>query len=275
MLPQVRDAFAHVGVREVRLTQSAGDEERLVHEALQDGCSTLAVLGGDGTWSKVATAVAESGVSCRLALLNGGTGNDFTKSLTAPATNARAMALLAVDGPDRSVDMGRVDGRLFLNVAGFGFDVAVLEAMAASRWLGEAGYVRAAVGQLFGYPGVEIDADATGPRRTLLFAIANGRSFGGSFRIAPNADIGDGLLDAIAIADASPLRRVPLFAAAMRGSHLALAGVMERRARRFRLVFPVPPLFQADGELRRASASTVDVECVPGAIRIVTADGAS
>jgi YegS/Rv2252/BmrU family lipid kinase len=276
LLPEVQAAFAHVGVRDVRLTASAGDEQRLVEEALHDGCTTIAVLGGDGTWSKVAAALAAADGSCRLALLNGGTGNDFTKSLPIPATDARAMAALAVDGPDRRVDMGRIDGKLFLNVAGFGFDAAVLDAMAAAPWLGgEIGYAGAALRQLFGYPGVEIDADATGARRTLLFAIANGRSFGGAFRIAPHADVGDGLLDAIAIADASPLRRLPLFAAAMRGAHLALAGVMERRARRFTLAFGAPPLYQADGELRRASSAVVDAECVPGAIRVVTRDDGS
>jgi diacylglycerol kinase family enzyme len=263
-----------VGIRDVWLTESAGDERRLVAEALDDGCTTLAVLGGDGTWSKVAGALAEAGSECRLALLNGGTGNDFTKSLAAPASDPRAMATLAAEGPDRRVDMGRLDGRLFLNVAGFGFDAAVLAAMASPRRAGgEAGYVSAALGQLFGYAGVEIDAGATGSRRMLLFAIANGSSFGGAFRIAPHADVGDGLLDAVAIADVSPLRRLPLFAAAMRGSHLALAGVTEQRARRLSLVFRSPPLYQADGELRRASSEEIDVECVPGAIRVVTAEG--
>jgi diacylglycerol kinase (ATP) len=274
LLPRVREAFAQVGVLDVRLTRSAGDEERLVEEALHDGCTTLAVLGGDGTWSKVAGALAGAGGDCRLALLNGGTGNDFTKSLDAPAADARAMAALAVGGPDRMVDMGRVDGRFFLNVAGFGFDAAVLAAMEGPRRnRSEAAYVSAALRLLFGYAGVEIDADATGPRRTLLFAIANGRSFGGSFRIAPHADVGDGLLDAIAIADASPLRRLPLFAAAMRGSHLALAGVMERRARKFTLSFGSPPVYQADGELRRASSARIEAECVPAAIRVVTSAG--
>jgi diacylglycerol kinase (ATP) len=265
-----------VGIRDVRLTECAGDERRLVTQALDDGCTTLAVLGGDGTWSKVAGALAEARGECRLALLNGGTGNDFTKSFAAPAADPLAMAALAVEGPDRPVDMGRLDGRLFLNVAGFGFDAAVLAAMDGQRRSGrEATYVSAAIRQLFGYAGVEIDAGAAGARRMLLFAIANGRSFGGSFRIAPHADVGDGLLDAIAIADVSPLRRLPLFAAAMRGTHLALAGVTERRARRFSLAFGSPPLYQADGELGRASSAQIEVECVPAAIRVVTSGGGS
>ena len=276
LLPRVREAFAAVGVRDLQLTECAGDEARLVAQALDDGCTTLAVLGGDGTWSKIASALHEARGECRLALLNGGTGNDFTKSLAAPATDPQAMATLAVEGPDRSVDMGRLDGRLFLNVAGFGFDAAVLAAMEGPRGSGgDAAYVISALRQLFDYAGVEIDAGATGPRRMLLFAIANGRSFGGSFRIAPHADVGYGLLDAIAIGDVSPLRRLPLFAAAMRGSHLRLAGVMERRARRFNLAFRSPPLYQADGELRRASSAQIEVECVSAAIRVVTPDGES
>ena len=273
MLGGVRSAFARVGVRDLRLTEGAGDERRLIREAVEDGCTTIAVLGGDGTWSKCASALAEAGTKCRLALINGGTGNDFTKAFASPAEDARAMAALALEGPDRPVDMGRLDGKLFLNVAGFGFDAAVLAAMERPSVLrGQALYIGAALGQLFGYAGLRIDTDASGARPTLLFAIANGRSFGGTFRIAPNADIADGMLDAITVGDTAPIRRLPLFLAAMRGDHLSLPNVFERRAPTFTLTFPSPPVYQADGELRRASAARVEVACVPAAIRMVTSD---
>ena len=45
--------------------------------------------------------------------------------------------------------------------------------------------------------------------------ISNGRVFGGGLPIAPDADLEDGLLDACAIADASPLGRARLFGLAV------------------------------------------------------------
>jgi diacylglycerol kinase (ATP) len=53
-------AFAAHGVTDARGTRAAGDEARLVHEAIADGVETIVVAGGDGTWSKCAVALARA-----------------------------------------------------------------------------------------------------------------------------------------------------------------------------------------------------------------------
>ena len=212
-----------------------------------------------------------SGSNCRLAFIAAGTGNDFAKSVGVPARDYEATARLAVDGPDRRVDVGRVEDRHFLNSVGFGFDVAVLEATSRVRWLkGSLLYAYAALGQLLRYPGVELagvkDAE---PAKHLLFVIANGRWFGGAFQIAPHASCDDGLLDAIAIADSSPLGRAQLFINALRGSHVRLPAVEMRQDRSFSLTFQSPPAYEVDGEYRMAVGSAITIECLPGALRVV------
>ncbi|MDQ6611436.1 MAG: hypothetical protein M3Y64_03305, partial [Gemmatimonadota bacterium] len=57
-------------------------------------------------------------------------------------------------------------------------------------------------------------------QRWLTMVFANGGWFGGSFRIAPHALLDDGLLDAVYIGDASPRRRVAIFARALSGRHI-------------------------------------------------------
>ncbi|HET9003664.1 MAG TPA: acylglycerol kinase family protein, partial [Gemmatimonadaceae bacterium] len=52
LLATVRRAFDGVGARETILTKCAGDEVRCVRRALDAGADTIAILGGDGTWSK-------------------------------------------------------------------------------------------------------------------------------------------------------------------------------------------------------------------------------
>ena len=238
---------------------------------LDDGATTIVAVGGDGTWSNVADAIVHSGADCRLALIAAGTGNDFAKSVGAPANDFAATARLAVDGPDRRVDVGRVENRHFLNCVGFGFDVAVLESAMNVRWLkGSLVYAYAALGQILRYRGIELAAgdEAADPRR-LLFVIANGKWFGGAFQIAPDASCDDGLLDAIAVADSSPFGRVQLFVNAIRGSHVRLPAVQMRQARTFSLTFPSPPPYEVDGEYRIAGHSAVDIECLPGALRVV------
>lgn len=282
--PAVRRAFAAVGVRDVRVTAAPGDAQRLARRAIDDGAETVVAVGGDGTWSHVGGAIVASGADVRLALVAAGRGNDYAKSVGAPAGDYHATARMAVDGPDARVDVGRVDpagpgaglgpGTHFLNAAGFGFDVAVLEAVARARWLrGELAYAYGALRQLGGYRGLAVANGAAGGAAALhlMLVLANGRHFGGAFRIAPAASLTDGLLDAVAVGDAAPGRRVALFAAAVRGAHVRHAEVRVERAAHFALAFDAPPAYQADGEVHAAASAELEVRCLPAALRVVTA----
>lgn len=274
LIPEARAAFAQHGLTDVRLTEASGDESRLVDAALEEGATTIAVLGGDGTWGKCAAAVADSGADCRMAFLHAGTGNDFAKNLPAPARDFDAMARL-IAGPceEWRVDMGRVEcdgqGDWFLNVAGFGFDAAVLEStMRGGVLTGNSVYIAAALNQLLTYPGVDVTMEHES-RRALMLVFSNGLNFGGAFRIAPDALVTDGLLDLVEIGDIRGLARVPLFVRALRGSHISHPKVRVQRGADFRLRFQDRPSYEVDGELRRAASPEVSVRCLPRVIRVV------
>ncbi|MFI5311587.1 MAG: diacylglycerol/lipid kinase family protein, partial [Gemmatimonadales bacterium] len=279
-LPAVRSAFAAVGVTDIRLSQSREDERAVARRALDEGVTTLVAVGGDGTWSNVANAILEARADCRLALVAAGTGNDFAKTAGAPAADVLLTARLVVEGADRRVDVGRIEDRFFLNITGFGFDIAVLEDITGIRWLrGDALYIYSALRQLGGYGGVDIEvsspAGRRGSMRHLMLIIANAKNFGGAFRIAPGASLTDGRLDAVSLHDASLLGRLGLFAAAIRGTHVTRPGVHVEQAASFSLRFPSPPAYETDGEYRRAASATLEVACVPQALRVVVGDGAA
>jgi diacylglycerol kinase (ATP) len=279
--PAARAAFASLGTTVV-LTARAGDERQLAREALARGATTIAALGGDGTWSNIAATIIEAQSDCALAPLDAGTGSDWVKSVRVPADDPAAMAMLVAAGRAGAVDAGVVeDGGAtptwFVNVASFGFAAAATAVAARARWLrGDSLYLYAALTQLFGFRGFALDCEtmagnAAGPPRHLLVAAAVGRHFGGKFAIAPDADPTDGLLDVVRIADAGPLRRARLFAAAGRGAHVGEAEVSVQRAPWVRLRFPTPPAYETDGELRQAASTTITVRCLPGALRVVGA----
>jgi diacylglycerol kinase (ATP) len=271
-IASIRAAFARCGFTDIRGTTHAGDESRLVAAAIADGVETIVVAGGDGTWSNCAVPLARAGSPARMALLAAGTGNDFAKNLGLDPRDARALAERLADGgvQERRVDLGRVDDTWFLNVAGFGFDVAVLQAsMRYRRLRGPAVYVASAVQEIFGYPGLSIAVEGGAARPHLLAVFSNGEHFGGSFHIAPGARIDDGALDAILIADVPRLARLPLLARALVGRHLASRHVTHERIASRRLTFGEAPWFEADGELRRAAGTTVEVASVPAALRVV------
>lgn len=275
-LPGIRAAFAGVGVTEVRLTSAKGSERADATKALDDGFDTIVACGGDGTWSNVANALiaAGAGRQARLALLATGTGNDFAKTVGAPARDFAATARLALEGADMAVDVGRIENRHFLNVSGFGFDIAVLEDIERISWLkGDMLYLYSALRQLFSYGGVEIGIATPRSqrprRRHLMLIVANARNFGGSFKIAPGASVTDGKLDAISILDAAPLARMRLFAAATKGTHVMAREVLVEQAPTFTLEFAAPPAFETDGEYQRASGTLIQIDCVPQALRVV------
>jgi diacylglycerol kinase (ATP) len=273
-LPAVRDAFAAVGVSEVRLTEVREGERAVAKRAIEDGFTTLVAVGGDGTWGNVANGILASGADVRLALIAAGTGNDFAKTVGAPMNDIPLTAKLAVDGPDTRVDVGKIEDQYFLNIAGFGFDIAVLEDIKNIPLLrGDAVYIVSALRQIVGYGGVEIDvataARARGKLRHLMLIIANAKNFGGTFKIAPQASLTDGKLDAIAIYDAPALKRLGLFAAAVKGTHVMKPGVNVEQSSKFSLTFSSPPAYETDGEYRQAKSAALEVTCLPGALRVV------
>lgn len=277
MLSRLRPILAESGTAVVRVTSTSGDEQGMVRRALDDGFDTFIALGGDGTWGNVANGILGCGAAeeARLALLAAGTGNDFAKSVGVPASDIAATVRLALEGPDVRVDVGRIEGKYFLNVAGFGVDVAVLENLERTPLLtGNALYFVAGLRGVFGYPGMRIEVESASgilmSGRHLLLVIANARNFGGVFQLAPEASTVDGHLDAIAIRDASPLRRLQLFFAAARGRHTEAPEVTIERSPHFRLRFDMPPAYETDGEYNVAKSRELDVSCMPRALRLVT-----
>jgi diacylglycerol kinase (ATP) len=274
-LPAIREAFAKTGVTEVRLTEQREGERAVARRAIEDGFDTIVACGGDGTWGNVANAILSMGAhDVRLGLIASGTGNDFAKTVGAPASDFAATAQLVADGRDTRVDVGKIEDQFFLNITGFGFDIAVLEDIPKIPLLrGDAVYIVSALRQIVGYGGVDIDivtsARTRGTLKHLMLVIANAKNFGGAFKIAPGASLSDGKLDAIAIYDAPALKRLGLFAAAVKGTHVSKPGVSVEQAAKFSLTFSAPPAYETDGEYRQAKSDQLEVTCLASALRVV------
>lgn len=278
----------HLPDATVGLTTRPGEERRLTETALEEGFDLIVAVGGDGTWSNVADRVVASGRDdVAFGVLPSGTGNDFGRNLGFdPAGTADAVRVLA-EGHVRTVDVGRLETpsasehtpgdfepRHFLNLVGFGFDVAVVDAAAGARFLrGELLYKLTALQQLFRFPGFELGLSSEGTERRdgrhLMLTVSNGRYFGGGFPIAPEARIDDGKLHACRIMDAAPLTRLRLFNLAEKGRHVRSERVEILDQDAFRLHFPAPPRFEMDGEVRQAAESELVVRALPGALRVV------
>ena len=257
------------------LTTAPGDEARLTRKAIADGYRTIVAVGGDGTWSQVGGAIVDSGVPAALGLVAGGTGCDLAKSLAIPARDVAEAAQVILAGHTQTIDVGRIEGKAFLNVAGFGFDIAVIEDSKRVRWLGgDLLYLYCALRQLRRFPGfgVEVSAEgAAGSRKDhLMLIIANARVFGGGFKIAPGANLQDGQLDAVGFLNMRFGRRLSMMGLLLRGNHGSAPEVEQSTASSFRLRFDAPPSYETDGEWNQAASADLMIESVPRALRVLT-----
>lgn len=285
----------HLDSWEWAATTAPGEEAELADGAIAGGAKLVVAVGGDGTWSQVADRVAACGrPDVALGLLASGTGNDFGKSLgLSYGDPEQAVAALAA-GRTRRIDVGRVVSewrpaprpdvddaepwraapRHFLNLVGFGFDVAVIDAALRARFLrGAVLYKVTALRQLFlyGSPRLRLtDGGGWGTEgRHLLLTISNGRIFGGGFPIAPDADLRDGLLDACAICDSSPARRARLFSLAGKGRHSEAKEVSLRQGRAFAVRFDERVRYEVDGDVHQSREGEVRVEVAPSALSVI------
>lgn len=273
---------------EFATTAWPGEERELARRAADDGYDVVVGVGGDGTWSNVADGLIASGRGdVTLGVLPSGTGNDFGRNLGFDPRNAAEAVAVLAKGAVRRVDVGRMESpsaadrspdvwevRHFLNLVGFGFDVAVIDAAAGARFLrGELLYKVTALQQLFRFEGFRCAIESSGGARRegrhLMLTVSNGRYFGGGFPIAPAADVSDGRLHACRISDAGPFTRLRLFNLAERGRHVGSERVEVLDAAHMRLRFDAPPRFELDGDVRRARDAEVEVRVLPGALGVV------
>ncbi|AMA45450.1 lipid kinase YegS [Pseudomonas alabamensis] len=196
----VREAVKQMRERgwtlDVRLTWEGGDAERLVQEALAAGYPHIVAGGGDGTLRDVAQAMA--GASASLALLPLGTANDFAHAAGVPLEPEDALLLL--EQPARTVDLGAAGERIFLNMAtgGFGSTVTANTSEDLKKVLGAAAYMLTGLSRFSELQSASVEL--TGPEfhwqgQLLALGIGNGRQAGGGHELCPEAVIDDGLLD--------------------------------------------------------------------------------
>jgi diacylglycerol kinase (ATP) len=238
----------------VHLTERPFHAGELARDAVARGARLVIAWGGDGTINEVGAALAGSGAI--LGIIPAGSGNGFASELGLPRTPEAALDT-ALRGRDRPIDGGEMEGRLFFNIAGIGFDAVVAEQF-NQRTLGRRGmgpYVQIGLRQTFRYRAatyrIRLDSEQF-TTTALLIAFANGREYGNKILLAPHAQMDDGKLEAMVVEDRSPLARLWC------GRHLAMGtadrapGVIKRSIESAVIESDTEMPYHLDGEIGRA-----------------------
>jgi diacylglycerol kinase (ATP) len=192
---------------DLRETTHPGHACDLAREAAEGGADVVLAVGGDGTANEAAQGLLHTKTA--LGLVPVGSGNGLARVLGIPLSPAKALQTLA-DAVVRRMDVGLVNGRPFLNVAGAGLDAVVgADFHAHGRRGGRRGlitYVRLTLRRVLSYRPQAWTLTAGGEGfdgRAWIIAFVNGRQYGGGAILAPRARLDDGLLDVLVFEDAS------------------------------------------------------------------------
>lgn len=255
----------------VGVIEGPGDGARLARQALDQGAALVIAWGGDGTINSVASAVVHTPAS--LGIIPTGSGNGLARELGIPARREAAMAV-ALGGRDRVIDAGMLNGHLFFNVAGIGFDahVAQVFAHAAGRTRGIVAYGATTVRELFRYvPSryvVHGDAGRVAREGEALFiSMANTRQWGSGAQIAPHARPDDGHIDFVLVDARPPVVILAQLWRLYNKSVWRIGGTVTARVQEVSMAaYPAAPV-HVDGE-PIGLASEITVRVIPGALRV-------
>jgi YegS/Rv2252/BmrU family lipid kinase len=286
--PALGMALKAAGVpHDIHHTTAPFDATAVTRAALGSGYTRVVAAGGDGTLNEVVNGFftpdgAVLNPDAILGVLPSGTGGDFRRTAGLPTDPARLAAILSANRV-RRIDVGRVTyddpataARQFINIAdcGVGGEVVARVNRSANKGGGLRGtavFLGISLKALTTFGGrpvrLTLDGDAV-DMDIQNVVIANGRCFGAGMRIAPNAQLDDGLFDVVVLPALGRIRTVTAVPSVYRGTHLRQPGVLVRRAAVAR-VEPLddrPLLFDIEGEqIGRAPAT---LTCLPGAINL-------
>jgi YegS/Rv2252/BmrU family lipid kinase len=205
-LPVVHETLDRLGAphRTVTTRSTEHAAEEAARAAAQG--ETVAALSGDGLLRPLAGAL--KGTPSALAVIPCGRGNDLARVLGIPTDPAEA-AQLAVDGPEKLLDVAEVDGTPFVGIASFGFDSEANRIANEAKFVrGNAVYLYAALRALAAWKPAAFSVTVDGERHDASgysVAIGNSKAYGGGMFVLPEAELDDGKLDVLISKDASKI----------------------------------------------------------------------
>ncbi len=266
-------ALSHVIVQ----SESVGNLETKVFDAVSAGADKILVAGGDGSIHEVVNGILRSGRPAGLGVIPIGTGNDFAKASSIPVDWKEAATELAIrmekNTPARPIDAGRMNDRYFANGAGIGFDAKVNRIARDIQWrIGDLVYLAAVFkGMVDGVitPHVTmkfLGQTVEGP--ITLANISNGAWVGGMFHIAPMARNDDGELDLVIAGAVSRLRIMALLPKLMQGTHIDQPEITHSRITRCQITAAAPVPSHLDGEVQPLQTD-FEIEVLKGALSLM------
>ena len=212
------------------ITDYKGHSSILTQDAISGGFYYIICIGGDGSLNEVVNGVMQSFKTIddksrqliRLGVLPKGTGNDFARTMQI-SSDIDQLKNSIEDDIYTDIDIGRAnfinikgiaETRYFINITDIGMGGVIAEKLTGSRWLGSfLTYQKAIINTLLNYKKQDVIAKAdtfSFDGKIMVFAIANGKYFGGGLGIAPDALPTDGIFSIVIVGKVSVIEYLKL-----------------------------------------------------------------
>jgi diacylglycerol kinase (ATP) len=240
----------------------------LARRAVDEGCTLVVAIGGDGTMNEVASALVDT-PAC-FGLIPCGSGNGLGRHLGIRRPGRGAFRTLR-EGRPLAIDTGMVNRDPFFCVAGTGFEALIASRFATLTSRGFAGYLRTSAQAWRSYRPERYTLHHAGGRdqiEAFTLAISNSSQYGNNAFIAPGASVHDGLLDITAVPHVGLHNAVPLLWRLFNGSLHRTASVRRWQGEKFVIERERPGWIHTDGE-PRAEVSRLEITVRPRSLRIM------
>ncbi len=261
---------------EIIITKKSDDIAAVASEKADEFTAIIA-CGGDGTVHQVVNGLAEK--KALFGVIPIGSGNDFVKTLNLNKTLPECLDIIYTQNVS-SIDLIRFEGDVdgwCANSIGYGLDGwANYYASSYRKLKGHIVYVLGALKAASSYRGSRMKLTINDQKKSddfLMVTACNGKWEGGSFYIAPDADMEDGKMDLLLIKKISFLRVLTYLPRFRWGPSPSMKGVEVTSCSRLRIRSDKVAALHCDGEHLGSDISSLDLFIVRNALKVITPVG--
>ncbi|QVY62068.1 diacylglycerol kinase [Cytobacillus gottheilii] len=233
-------------------TTGEGDATKAARLAVERRFDLIVAAGGDGTINEVVNGIAEQEFIPKLGILPTGTTNDFARALHIPR-DIEAAADIIAKGDSIPVDIGRINEKYFINIAGGG-RITELTYEVPSKlktMIGQLAYYLKGIEMIPSIRSTEVSIEYDGKMfegEAMLFLVGLTNSVGGFEKLAPNASINDGLFSLLILKKTNLADFIRIATLALRGEHVNDPHVIYTQANRIKVHSTEKVQLNLDGE---------------------------
>jgi diacylglycerol kinase (ATP) len=233
-------------------TTGAGDATNAAKIAVEREYDVVIAAGGDGTIHEVVNGIAEQKFRPKLGIIPGGTTNDFARALQIPRDIGAAVDIIT-RGDTIPVDIGRINDKYFINIAGGG-RITELTYEVPSKlktMLGQLAYYLKGMEMLPSINATDLRIEYDGKLfegEVMLFLVGLTNSIGGFEKLAPDSSINDGLFSLLILKKINLADFIRIATLALRGEHVNDPNVIYTQANHIKVESQEKVQLNLDGE---------------------------